>query len=96
MADDDVCPFVYTLDLSGLRVPHDANLGLREVRDLVLGGVQVRLPRGEQAVQRAPVLLGERAVHGGGDVDHGVGLVQLRADQLRLQHCNEEEKKKEV
>ena len=62
--------------------------------DLLPDGVEVPPPRGQEAVEAVPVLLGEGPVHGRGDVDQLVGLVQLGADQLRLQHWKREKKEK--
>ncbi len=69
-----------------LGAPLHLGLVLRDLPDLVADVVQVVPPRGEQAVQVVPVLLGERSVHRGGDADHAVRLVDLGAHQLRLQH----------
>ena len=58
----------------------------RQVSDLFPDDVQVRLPRRQQGVQLAPVLLGEGPVHGRRDVNHFVGLVDFGAHKFRLQH----------
>ncbi len=57
--------------------------------DLLPDAVQVIPPAGEQLVEAVPVLLGEGPVHGGGHHHALVGLVQLGADQLGLENCNE-------
>ena len=51
--------------------------------------MQVGPPVGEEPLQVVPVLLGERPVHGGGDGDDLVGLVDLGAHQLRLQQVDQ-------
>ena len=75
-----------------LLVPDELDLRLRELSDLFAGCVEVLLPVLEERVEVVPVLLGEGAVHGGGDLHGLVLLVQLRAHQLRLQDWKEEGK----
>ena len=57
---------------------------------LVLDGLDVPLPLGEQLVELVPLLGAERSVHGGGNVDDPVVLGQLGSHQLRLDDVNEE------
>ena len=57
---------------------------------LVLDGLDVPLPLGEQLVELVPLLGAERSVHGGGHVDDPVVLGQLSSHQLRLDDVNEE------
>ena len=57
--------------------------------DLLPDAVEVVPPAGEQLVEAVPVLLGEGPVHGGGHNHALVGLVQLGANQLGLENCNE-------
>ena len=52
--------------------------------------MEVGPPVGEESLEVVPVLLGEGAVHGGGDGDDLVGLVDLGAHQLRLQQVDQE------
>ena len=57
---------------------------------LVLDGLDVSLPLGEELVQLVPLLGPEGSVHGGGHVDDPIVLGQLRSHQLRLDDVNEE------
>ena len=57
---------------------------------LVLDGLDVPLPLGEQLVQLVPLLGAERSVHGGGHVDDPVVLGKLSSHQLGLDDVNEE------
>ena len=52
--------------------------------------MEVGPPVGEESLEVVPVLFGEGAVHGGGDGDDLVGLVDLGAHQLRLQQVDQE------
>ena len=71
-----------------LLVPHELDLGVGQLSDLFAGGVEVLLPVLEERVEVVPVLLGEGPVHGRGHVDGLVLLVELGADELRLQDWN--------
>ena len=69
---------------------HQVNLRRGDVLHLLLDGVNVVLPLGQQLVQLVPLLGPERSVHGGGHVDDTIVLGQLGSHQLGLDDVNEE------
>ena len=69
---------------------HQVNLGRGDVLHLILDGLDVALPLGEQLVELVPLLCPEGSVHGGGHVDDPIVLGQLRSHQLGLDDVDEE------
>ena len=69
---------------------HQVNLRRGDVLHLLLDGVNVVLPLGQQLVQLVPLLGAERSVHSGGHVDDTIVLGQLGSHQLGLDDVNEE------
>jgi hypothetical protein len=65
---------------------YEVDLRSGEMSDLFSDYVKVGFPWGEEGVELIPVLGGEGPVHGGGHVDHFIGLIYFGTNKLRLQN----------